>query len=175
MDIVQISGSLYWMISKSEERVICFSETTFFQIPPWTLWTEIYLRVHHQIRVDILMKYIKLTPQSRGRAGIKAEPICNLIGLQTSYSKDTFNSYRHAISPVLSTAKLAQNPKKRPKAVQSCQALIATMQIRTNNGSKLYNTYSLQEILELVQENSQQQRSEPSKLWNPFQYQVKDE
>ena len=69
------------------------------------------------------MKHIKLTPKSRGRAGIKAEPICNLIGLQTSYSKDTFYSYRHAISPVLSTAKLAQNPKKRPKAVQSCQAL----------------------------------------------------
>ena len=121
------------------------------------------------------MKHIKLTPKSRGRAGIKAEPICNLIGLQTTYSKENLNSYRHAISPVLSTAKLAQNPKKRPKAVQSCQALIATMQIRTNNGSKLYNTNSLQEILELVQENSQQQRSEPSKLWNPFQYQVKDE
>ena len=72
------------------------------------------------------MKHIKLTPKSRGRAGIKAEPICNLIGLQTTDSKENLNSYRHAISPVLSTAKLAQNPKKRPKAVQTKYELTIT-------------------------------------------------
>ena len=47
------------------------------------------------------MKYIKLTPKSRGRAGIKAEPICNLVGFQIIRSKKILGPYRHAIFPTL--------------------------------------------------------------------------
>ena len=68
-----------------------------------------------------------------------------------------------------------RNLRKYRKQSKVARLLIATMQISINNGGTLYNTYSLQEILESVRANSQQQRSEPSKLWNPFQYQVKDE
>ena len=68
-----------------------------------------------------------------------------------------------------------RNLRKYRKQSKVARLLIATMQISINNGGTLYNTYSLQEILESVQENFQQQRSEQLKLWNPFQYQVKDE
>lgn len=44
-------------------------------------------------------------PKRRGTAGMKADPSCN----------------RQAISPVLTTARLAHVPRKIPNAVQTCQ------------------------------------------------------
>ena len=49
------------------------------------------------------------------------------------------------------------------------------VQISAYYGSNIYIAYTLQEILESMQENSPPQRSEQLKLWNPFQYQVEDE
>ena len=76
MDVVELAGSLKWGVSKAKQRLVCLGISSFGHEPSKAICQISSMNSRYSYLGDSGQNR---TPATRGTAGMKAEPSCNLL------------------------------------------------------------------------------------------------